>query len=151
MPVGMLQSIQLHYTNYHKPLQPSAWLKKAGKDNTMKQSVNAYDFERAFALAGRKDQFSYDGKKALFEYLEEYEDGTGEEIELDVIALCCDYSEYESAVEWAKDYGHELSSHMSREYGYDVDEDEQEEAALEYLRDHTSVIEFDTSIIIQSF
>ena len=117
----------------------------------MKQSVNSYDFERAFVTAGRKDQFSYDGLKALFEYLEEYEDGTGEEIELDVIALCCDYSEYESAVEWAKDYGHELSSHISREYGYDVDEDEEETDALEYLRDHTSVIEFDTGIIIQSF
>ena len=117
----------------------------------MKQTLNAYDFERAFVTAGRKDQFSYDGLRALFDYLEGYEDGTGEEIELDVIALCCDYCEYDSALEWAKDYGHKLSSHMSREYGYDVDEDEEEAEALEYLRDHTSVIEFDTGIIIQSF
>ena len=117
----------------------------------MKQSVNLYDFERAFVLADRKDQFSYDGLKALFEYLEDFEDDTGEEIELDVIALCCDYSEYDNAVECVKDYGHELSSHMSREYGYDVDEDEEEAEALEYLRDHTRVIEFNTGIIIQSF
>ena len=117
----------------------------------MKQSVNLYDFERAFVLADRKDQFSYDGKKALFEYLEDLEQDIGEDIELDVIALCCDYSEYESALEWAKDYGHKLSSHMSREYGYDVDEDEEEAEALEYLRDHTSVIEFNTGIIVQSF
>ena len=109
----------------------------------MKQSVNSYDFERAFVLAGRKDQFSYDGLRALFDYLEEYEDGTGEEIELDVIALCCDYCEYDSALECAKDYPFDIDE--------DLDEDEQEEAALEYLRDHTSVIEFDTSIIIQSF
>ena len=109
----------------------------------MKQSVNSYDFERAFITAGRKDQFSYDGLRALFEYLEELEDDSGEEIELDVIALCCDYSEYDSALDCAKDYPFDIDE--------DLDEDEQEEAALEYLRDHTSVIEFDTGIIIQSF
>ena len=109
----------------------------------MKQSVNSYDFERAFVLAGRKDQFSYDGLKALFEYLEDLEDDTGEEIELDVIALCCDYCEYESALECAKDYPFDIDE--------DLDEDEQEEAALEYLRDHTTVIEFNTGIIVQSF
>jgi len=109
----------------------------------MKQSVNSYDFERAFVLAGRKDQFSYDGLRALFDYLEEYEDGTGEEIELDVIALCCDYCEYDSALECAKDYPFDIDE--------DLDEDEQEEAALEYLRDHTTVIEFNTGIIVQSF
>jgi len=109
----------------------------------MKQSVNSYDFERAFVTAGRKDQFSYDGLKALFEYLEEFEEDTGDELELDVIALCCDYSEYESALECAKDYPFDIDK--------DLDKDEQEEAALEYLRDHTSVIEFDTGIIIQSF
>ena len=111
----------------------------------MKQTLNAYDFERAFVTAGRKDQFSYDGLKALFEYLEDFEEDFGEEIELDVIALCCDYSEYDSALECVRDCG----------YGFDVpedlDEDEQEEAALDYLRDCTSVIEFDTGIIIQQF
>ena len=56
----------------------------------MKQSVNMYDFERAFKNFERMNNFSYDGLKALFEYLEDYEEDTGEEIELDVIALCCD-------------------------------------------------------------
>ena len=109
----------------------------------MKQSVYLYEFERAFIDYGRQDQFTYDGKKALFEYLEDLEDGTGEEIELDVIALCCDYCEYESALECAKNYPFDIDE--------DLDEDEQEEAALEYLRDHTTVIEFNTGIIIQSF
>ena len=44
----------------------------------MKQSVNMYDFERAFKNFER-DNFSYDGLKALFEYLEEYEEDTGED------------------------------------------------------------------------
>ena len=69
----------------------------------MKQSVNMYAFERAFKNFER-DNFSYDGLKALFEYLEEYEDSTGEEINLDVIALCCEYAEYDSLKEYNDDY-----------------------------------------------
>ena len=74
----------------------------------MKQSINMYDFERAFKNFER-DNFSYDGLKALFEYLEEYEEGTGEEVELDVIALCCDYTEYDSLKEYNDDYGTKYS------------------------------------------
>jgi len=74
----------------------------------MKQSINMYDFERAFKNFER-DNFSYDGLKALFEYLEEYEEGTGEEVELDVIALCCDYMEYDSLKEYNDDYGTKYS------------------------------------------
>ena len=74
----------------------------------MKQSVNMYDFERAFKNFER-DNFSYDGLKALFEYLEEYEEGTGEEVELDVIALCCEYAEYDSLSEYNDDDGTKYS------------------------------------------
>ena len=70
----------------------------------MKQSVSIYDFERAFKRCEREN-FSYDGLKALFEYLEEFEDSTGEEVELDVIALCCEYAEYDSLKEYNDDYG----------------------------------------------
>ena len=51
----------------------------------------------------RKDTFSYEGKKALFEYLEDTESGNIDSngkptngIELDIIALCCDYTEFDS-------------------------------------------------------
>ena len=59
----------------------------------MYQSVNFYDFERAFVQMDRGNNFSYQGLKALFDYLEELEESIGEHIELDVIAICCDYSE----------------------------------------------------------
>ena len=74
----------------------------------MKQSVNIYDFEREFKRFERNN-FSWDGLKALFEYLEEYEEDTGEEIELDVVALCCDYAEYDSLNEYNSDYGTKYS------------------------------------------
>jgi len=51
-----------------------------------------------------KNNFSYEGKRALFEYLEEYEESTGEDIELDIIAICCDYTEYENLKELQQNY-----------------------------------------------
>ena len=98
----------------------------------MKQSVNMYDFERAFKNFER-DNFSYDGLKALFEYLEEYEDSTGEEVELDVIALCCEYAEYDSLSEYNDDYGTKYSE-------------------IDAIQDDTTLIKIDdNSFIIQQY
>ena len=57
--------------------------------------VNFSSFCDAFSDS-YKNNFSYEGKKALFEYLEQYSDDTGENIELDTVALCCEYTEFES-------------------------------------------------------
>ena len=76
----------------------------------MKQKVSLYRFCEAFADYGRKDNFSYEGLEALFNYLTEVEDDTGNEFELDVIGLCCDYTEYESIDEFNSDYGKEYGS-----------------------------------------
>lgn len=70
----------------------------------MKQTINQSQFMDAFERMGRKDQFSYDGKKALFEYLEQYEDEAGEEVELDVIALCVGFTEYKNLAELKANY-----------------------------------------------
>ena len=59
----------------------------------MYQTVNEYDFRNAFRDMGRGEQFSYEGLTILFDALEQYEVDTGEDMELDVIALCCDFSE----------------------------------------------------------
>ena len=59
----------------------------------MYQTVNFGDFCDAFRAHDLQDQFSYGGKRALFDYLVDLEDQTGERIELDVVALCCDYTE----------------------------------------------------------
>ena len=52
----------------------------------------------------RKNKFSYDALIALFEYLEDYEQDTGEEITFDMVAICCDYSEYKNIEEFINDY-----------------------------------------------
>lgn len=102
----------------------------------MKTTVSFYQFREQFRIQGRESQFSRDALSALFDYIEELESDTGEEIELDVVALCCDYAEHADAVTAAKEYGWE---------GDDEDE------ALEWLRDRTTVIEFSGGIIIGNF
>ena len=113
----------------------------------MKQNVNSYQFADAFKTAGRADQFSYKGLDALFDFLEEVEPDS----ELDVIALCCDFTEYESALECVK----ETVSDWEYECSYSIrtnTEEENEEGALEYLREQTCVIEVGNgSIIIHAF
>jgi hypothetical protein len=59
----------------------------------MKQTINLYEFRNAFNSMGRGDQFTYEGLEILFNGLEEFEEDTGEEIDLDVIAICCDFAE----------------------------------------------------------
>lgn len=107
------------------------------------QTVNAYDFERAFIQAGRKDQFSYEGLRALFDYLDEVSDDVGAPYELDVISICCDWTESD----WqtiAQDYNLDLSEHKN--------DDDKIEAVDEYLSDHTQMIRLPTdNFVYQSF
>ena len=59
----------------------------------MYQTINFSSFCDAFRAHDRQDQFSYGAKRALFDHLEDVEQQTGQAIELDVIALCCEYTE----------------------------------------------------------
>ena len=82
----------------------------------MKKSVWENEFIDAFKEMGRDNNFSYEGKKALYNYLEDYEEQTGEEIELDIIALCCEYTEYENLEEFNNNYGKDCESIEDIEY-----------------------------------
>ncbi len=92
----------------------------------MKTTVNFYQFKNWFEK-NRPNNFSNDGLIALWEMLEEYEEGTGEEIEFDPIALCCEYSEYDDIHEFWKDYDKEdypneqsiMDATMYWDFGYD--------------------------------
>ena len=66
----------------------------------MIQTINQSQFIDAFRAMGRKDQFSYNALCALFEYLEEIDEG----YDLDVIELCCEYSEYSDLEEFNDAY-----------------------------------------------
>lgn len=75
----------------------------------MYQKISFSQFCDAFRDMGRSHNFSYEGRRAIFDYLEDLEESCEQEIELDVIAICCEFSEYKSAREAAKDLGCSLS------------------------------------------
>jgi hypothetical protein len=103
----------------------------------MKQTVNSYDFEQAFKNFGRyggdNDNFSYQGLQLLFDYLVGYEEDTEEEMELDVIGLCCDFTE-STKEELLSDFGESIELHSLN------DEDEDNEQIAEYLNENTMYV-----------
>jgi hypothetical protein len=110
----------------------------------MKQTVNNCDFHDAFRTMNRLENFTYEARNALFEYLEQLEEDTGVEIELDVIALCCEYSQ---------DTWQEIADNFSIDLdGFDTDE-EKLEAVKSYLEEHTTIIDSfdDGTILYQQF
>jgi hypothetical protein len=96
----------------------------------MIQTINVSQFRDAFRSMGRQDQFSYEGLGALFDYLEDF-DGGG--YDLDVIALCCDFSE-DTVEDIAANYGLEFSSIE------DGDTDGEREHARAYLEENTTIV-----------
>jgi len=68
------------------------------------QTVTEQDFIRAFDDMYRSENFSREARRALFEYLDDMSDDIGEDIELDPIAICCEWCEY-TADELFEQYG----------------------------------------------
>jgi hypothetical protein len=105
-------------------------------------TVNKSAFSDAFRDHNRTDNFSYTGLGSLFDYLEDLEEGSDTPIELDVIALCCDYSEYTlmDVMNYYDIPGTDL--------GVDADQEANLEAVREYLEDNTSVVRCDAECIL---
>jgi hypothetical protein len=80
------------------------------------------------------------------------EDDTGEEMELDVIALCCDFAEYR-VEELMDEYGYLMDDEecIRNGKGRLIDADSVLEILLDKLNGRTTVIEFDGGYIIQAF
>lgn len=110
----------------------------------MKETVTESRFLEAFKTL-RPENFSRAGLIALFDYLGELEREAAEETELDVIALCTEWTEYASAEEAAESYGWEADD------SEDEKADTSERDALQFLMDETHVIEFEGGILVLNF
>lgn len=121
----------------------------------MKKTVTESDFIHAFDSCGRSSNFTYEGRQALFEYLEGLGETGEEEIELDPIAFCCEYSEYETALGAALEKGYEPDTDFDDEDATEMDAfdlaERREQIARDWLEEQTSVIVFDSGVIIADF
>jgi hypothetical protein len=78
----------------------------------------------------RRSHFSRPALHALYEFLDAASNGLGEDIELDVVGLCCEWAEYKDMEAVKEDY--EIKN-------------------LSDLQDQTTVIEFDGGLLVEQF
>ena len=98
----------------------------------MKTTVTKNDFIKAFE---NRNNFTRKGLINLFNYFEEIE--LEDDVELDVIAICCEYTEYCSIQELKECYNIPFVA---------------KKAIKKYLEEKTTVLSFeDDSIIIRDF
>jgi hypothetical protein len=103
----------------------------------IKTISTASQFRDEFRDMDRGKQFTYEGFEALFNYLEEVSQ-FDQDIELDPIAICCDFAEY-TEEEALKEYGK-------------FAETEDYDKLKEWLNDRTMVLECENdNIIVQGF
>ena len=107
--------------------------------NPMKTTVSEFQFIESFRLCGRESQFTVPARRALFAHFEQVEEDSDTEIELDPVAVCCEWAEYPSALKAANDYG------------FKGNESDTEEAALDWLHEQTQVVPFEGGLVIQQF
>ena len=93
------------------------------------------NYKRVETSENPNGNFSFKGLRALFNYLNETYDEENP-LKLDVISLCCDFSEYKNGTEYLNDYKTELKKD-------DFDEIEEFwEKVEEEISNQTTLIKF---------
>lgn len=94
-------------------------------------NLDVSEFVNLFDQYSRSENFSVLGREALYRYFEGLSDDIGEDIQIDIIALCCEWSECKE-------------DELVMVYGYLVDDDEPDvEDILSELENHTAIIQVD--------
>lgn len=107
--------------------------------------ITEADFIGTFLIRGRGHQFTDAALHSIFKELESLAEDTNTPIELDVIAICCEYTE-------------NFVEHIAAEYGIDItdcgdDEDMLANTVLTYIRDESGFAELtdEGTIVYRSF
>ena len=95
----------------------------------------ACELQAEFNRYDRSENFTPAGIRVLFDHLEELSEGSGEDIKLDIIALCCEYSE-DTFEDIAANYRIDLTDRAGETI---EDEEEIKRIVLEYLNENTVV------------
>lgn len=97
----------------------------------MKQTVSKSAFIDAFRNHGRENQFSYEALCLMYEWFNDYEKSCDTEIELHVIAICCEYAE---------DDWEAIADNYSIDLSNCEDDDEREQSVKDHLQYNTTFI-----------
>ena len=92
----------------------------------MKKTISQSEFIDEFHIRGRGKQFSFDALELLYDFFEEHDPN----MELDVIAICCDFSE-DTIEEIAANYDISIAGLTFRG---------KKEAVCDFLDDNTLIV-----------
>ncbi len=98
------------------------------------------DYKRVVTYENKNGNFTYKGLRFLFNYLDDSSDEENP-YKLDVIALCCEFSEYKNFDEYLVDYSNQFEEQDSDESDEDF-----KKRIEEYLNDNTTLIKFDNGL-----
>ena len=86
----------------------------------MIRRLNRYGFANAFeGTETYSENFSRQGLLAMYEFFEQVE--YYEDREIDVIAICCEFTEYVSLEDFAEDYGRGYSD-IDKRFKYPIED-----------------------------
>ncbi len=92
------------------------------------QTVDFHSFVNAFESSQYRDNFTREGLRVLFDYLEQYSEEIGENVDFDLCAIACDYNE-------------NTFEEIIRDYSIDIDEEQDKtQQVRDYLHDRTMLI-----------
>lgn len=109
------------------------------------ETISSSDLFHMACCMGRGEQFGHKGWGAIGDYLENLSDDLGEDIEIDIVGICCEYSMAESVQEFWE--AQEIPT-VSDEEWEDMGEEEKIEAIRDYLQENTSLVVCDEDCII---
>ena len=110
-------------------------------------TLDQQDFVNEFDKYNRSENFSIEARETLFDYYDDFSEETGVPFEMDVIAICCDWSEC-TISDCINDYSHLLDADTLAEFEDDEDTMNYIEGVLD---DKTFVIRLSDTLLIQSF
>ena len=115
----------------------------------MKKTLNTYDVATAL-FKDKHANWSPDGALALAEYFEDYEQDIGEELELDIVMIRCDFAEYKSLKEWQVEFTNG-NSDLDQSLSEAKNDDERDDVLIEYIEERGTLLRFTGGIIVSTF
>lgn len=107
------------------------------------EKISSSDLYHMACRMNRGDNFGYAGWNAIGDYLENLSEDLGEDIEIDIIGICCEYTMLESAQEVFDAY-----EQINPDGWEDMDGGEKLEAIEEFLQENTQVVSCEEGCII---
>ena len=108
------------------------------------QTVDSSDLYHLACRLHRGNNFGYDGWRAIGDHLESLSDDLGEDIEIDIISICCEYNMASSADGFYEGY----DMGIDESYWEGMDDEEKLETIENYLQDNAALVICEDDLII---